>query len=165
EGLEGLPVLVVDDNATNRRILEEMFEGWGMKPVAVDGGPAALRTLKSAARRGRPFRLVILDAHMPGMDGFMIAERIQKERELRGLELIMLTSGGQRGEAARSRQAGISAYLTKPMRRSELLDLIMTVLRTPASAARRARLITRHSMREAKRRLRVLLVEDNPVNR
>jgi two-component system sensor histidine kinase/response regulator len=164
EGLEGLRVLVVDDHATNRRILEEMFEGWRMQPVAVDGGPAALRALKSAARRGQPFRLAILDAHMPGMDGFMLAERIQKDRLLRGVELIMLTSGGQRGEAARSRQAGISAYLTKPMRRSELLDLIMTVL-APKATERPNRLITRHSLREEKRRLRVLLVEDNPVNR
>src|SRR5207249_2937471 len=129
--LRDLPVLVVDDNATNRRILVEMFEGWRMKPVAVDGGEAALRALKDAARRGRSFRLIILDANMPGMDGFTLAERIQREGDVQGLDLIMLTSGGQRGEAARSRQAGISAYITKPTRRSELLDLIMTVLSPP----------------------------------
>jgi len=163
--LRDLPVLVVDDNATNRRILEEMFEGWRMKPVAVDGGEAALMALKNAARGGRPFRLVILDANMPGMDGFTLAERIQGERQLQGLDLIMLTSGGQRGEAARSRQVGISAYLTKPTRRSELLDLIMTVLSPPAPGRRRDRLITRHTLREERRRLRVLLVEDNRVNR
>jgi two-component system, sensor histidine kinase and response regulator len=163
--LQDLRVLVVDDNATNRRILEEMFEGWRMKPVSVDGGEAALRALKSAARRERPFRLVVMDANMPGMDGFTLAERIQRERDLQGLDLIMLTSGGERGEAARSRQAGISAYLTKPTRRSELLDLIMTVLSPRARGARRDRLITRHTLREARRRLRVLLVEDNRVNR
>src|SRR5438093_1681173 len=163
--LRDLPVLVVDDNATNRRILEEMFEGWRMKPVAVDGGEAALMALKNAARGGRPFRLVILDANMPGMDGFTLAERIQGERQLQGLDLIMLTSGGQRGEAARCREVGISAYLTKPTRRSELLDLIMTVLHPPAAGARRSRLITRHTLREEKRRLNILLVEDNPVNR
>jgi PAS domain S-box-containing protein len=163
--LRGLPVLVVDDNATNRRILVEMFSGWRMRPRAVDGGVAAFRALKSAVRRGRPFRVVVLDANMPGMDGFRVAEEIRNDRELRGVELIMLTSGGQRGEAARCRQVGISAYLTKPTRRSELLDLIMTVLKPPAAGRWRDRLITRHSLREERRRLRVLLVEDNPVNR
>ncbi len=163
--LQDLPVLVVDDNATNRRILEEMFEAWRMKPVTVDGGEKVLATLRGAARRGRPFRLVVLDANMPGMDGFAVAERIHRDRDLKGLDLIMLTSGGQRGEAARCREVGISAYLTKPTRRSELLDLIMTVLHPPAAGARRSRLITRHTLREEKRRLRILLVEDNPVNR
>jgi CheY-like chemotaxis protein len=131
----------------------------------VDGGGKALATLRSAARRGTPFRLVILDANMPGMDGFTVAARIQRDRSLQGLDLIMLTSGGRRGEAARCREVGISAYLTKPTRRSELLDLIMTVLHPQAAGTRRSRLITRHTLREEKRRLRILLVEDNPVNR
>jgi len=138
---------------------------WRMKPVMVDGGETAMTTLRQAARRGRPFRIVILDANMPGMDGFTVAERIHGDRDLQGLDLIMLTSGGQRGEAARCREVGISAYLTKPTRRSELLDLIMTVLHPPAAGARRSRLITRHTLREEKRRLSILLVEDNPVNR
>ncbi len=165
EELQNLPVLVVDDNATNRRILEEMFAAWRMKPVTVDSGEKAMATLRSAARRGRPFRIVVLDANMPGMDGFTVAERVHRDRDLQGLDLIMLTSGGQRGEATRCREVGISAYLTKPTRRSELLDLIMTVLHPPAAGARRSRLITRHTLREEKRRLRILLVEDNPVNR
>jgi len=121
--------------------------------------------LRAAARRGNPFRLVVLDANMPGMDGFSVAESIQADASLTGQDLIMLTSGGQRGEAARCRQVGISAYLTKPTRRSELLDVVMTVLHPAIGAGRRGGLITRHSLREERRRLRVLLVEDNPVNR
>jgi len=165
EELEGMRILVVDDNATNRTILEEMFGGWRMKPTSVDGGEAALTALRAAARRGSPFRLVVLDANMPGMDGFTVAETIRADASLTGQDLILLTSGGQRGEAARCRQIGIAAYLTKPTRRSELLDVVMTVLHPPTGAGRRGRLITRHSLREERRRLRVLLVEDNPVNR
>ena len=165
EELKGLRILVVDDNATNRMILEEMFSGWRMRPTSVDGGDTALAALRAAARRGNPFRLVVLDANMPGMDGFSVAESIQADASLTGQDLIMLTSGGQRGEAARCRQVGISAYLTKPTRRSELLDVVMTVLHPAIGAGRRGGLITRHSLREERRRLRVLLVEDNPVNR
>ncbi|MEK7799434.1 MAG: ATP-binding protein, partial [Acidobacteriota bacterium] len=165
EELQGLPVLVVDDNATNRRIMEELFRGWRMKPTVADGGEAALATLKKAARGRQSFRLVILDCNMPGMDGFTVAERIRADPEYAGTDLIMLTSGGQRGEAARCRRAGIGAYLTKPIRRSELLDVVMTLLNPSPSAGRNARLITRHSLREKRRRLRILLVEDNAVNR
>ncbi|OLE66904.1 MAG: hypothetical protein AUG09_05205 [Acidobacteria bacterium 13_1_20CM_2_68_7] len=108
EELRGLRILVVDDNATNRTILEEMFSGWRMRPTSVDGGDTALATLRAAARRGNPFRLVVLDANMPGMDGFSVAEKIQADAALTAQDLIMLTSGGQRGEAARCRQVGIS---------------------------------------------------------
>jgi len=163
--LNGLRVLVVDDNATNRTILEEMFRGWRMTPVSVDRGESAVGALRAAARSGSPFRLVVLDANMPGVDGFEVARRIHDDATLEGLDLIMLTSGGQRGEAARCRRVGIAAYLTKPTRRSELLDVVMTVLQPTRGAAPRGRLITRHSLREERRRLQVLLVEDNPVNR
>ncbi|HEV8701170.1 MAG TPA: response regulator [Candidatus Polarisedimenticolia bacterium] len=165
EELIGLPVLVVDDNATNRRIMDELFRGWRMEPTAAEGGKAALAALKQAARDRRPFRLVVLDCNMPDMDGFAVAESIHADPELAGTGLIMLTSGGQRGEAARCRRAGIAAYLTKPTRRSELLDVVMTVLSPSASAGRNAPLITRHSLREKRHRLRILLVEDNAVNR
>ena len=164
EELMGLPVLVVDDNATNRRIMEELFLGWRMQPMTVDGGRAALAALATAARARRPFRLIILDCNMPDMDGFAVAEAIHANPDLAGLSLIMLTSGGQRGEAARCRKAGIAAYLTKPTRRSELLDVVMTVL-SPSPAGKETPLITRHSLREKRRRLRILLVEDNAVNR
>ncbi len=164
EELRDLRVLLVDDNATNRSILEEMFKGWRMRPEAVAGGQEALDALRIAAGSGHPFRLVIVDANMPGMDGFTFAERV-RERERPFPDLIMLTSGGQRGEAKRCREAGVAAYLTKPTRRSELLDMVMTVLRPSAAGDRRERLLTRHTLREKKRSVRVLLVEDNPVNR
>jgi PAS domain S-box-containing protein len=165
EELLGLPVLLVDDNATNRRIMEELFNGWRMEPTSVDGGQAALAALRKAARGGKPFRLVILDCNMPDMDGFAVAEAIHGDGDLAAVSLVMLTSGGQRGEAARCRKAGIAAYLTKPTRRSELLDVVMTVLNPSSSAGRNAPLITRHSLREKRHRLRILLVEDNAVNR
>src|SRR5207245_2074453 len=148
----------------NRTILEEMFSGWRMKPTSVDGGDTALAVLREAAGHDSPFRLVVLDANMPGMDGFTVAAKIQADTALTGQDVIMLTSGGQRGEAARCRQVGISAYLTKPTRRSELLDVVMTVLHPAAGAGRRGRLITRPSLREERRRLRILVREATPVN-
>ena len=126
--LTGLPVLVVDDNATNRRILQEILTGWGMTPTLVNGGQDALDTLTQAASEGRPFALVLLDAMMPEMDGFMLAERIQDHPELARTVLMMLSSAGQPGDTAHCRELGLSAYLTKPFKQSELLDLIVTTL-------------------------------------
>ena len=126
--LRRLRVLVVDDNATNRRILHEMLTHWRMRPTTVDGGRAALEELERAARVGRPYPLVLLDSQMPEMDGFALAEQIKKRPRLAGASIMMLTSGPRPGDRARCMALGVSAYLTKPVKQSDLLDTIMTAL-------------------------------------
>ncbi len=162
--MHGLPVLVVDDSATNRRILQEMLINWRMKPTLVDGGPAALATLEQARQAGHPFALVLLDGNMPDMDGFALAERFQQNPELVGATLMMLSSADRHEDAAHCRQLGLAAYLTKPVRQSELLGTIMTALaprehlEAPFAAAPADVVVT------ARRRLHLLLAEDNAVN-
>jgi len=161
--LSDLPVLIVDDNATNRRILEEVFTNWRMRPVAVEGGAAALATLEKSMRTDQPFAVVLLDGHMPDMDGFAVAERISEDRRYAGTKLVMLTSAGQPEDVARCRKLGISAYLTKPIKQSELFDVIVSAIGQPvnerASTPKR-----RKRSRPALRKLQVLVAEDNQVN-
>ncbi len=164
--LTGLPVLVIDDNATNRRILEGMLRNWGMRPHGAAGGSAALGELARAAAAGSPYRLVLLDVMMPEVDGFAVAQRIQRQPELAGATILMLSSADRQGDAARCRQLGVSRYLTKPVKQSELLDAILLALSGPASAPRPS--VTapgRHPVAgAAPRGLRVLLAEDNAIN-
>ncbi|HLY62423.1 MAG TPA: response regulator [Terriglobia bacterium] len=162
--LRGLRVLVVDDNATNRRMLEEMLLGWNMKPMLAEGGREALVALRLAKDAGASFPLVLTDRQMPDMDGFTLAERIKDEPALAGATIMMLTSAGQRGDAARCRELGIAAYLTKPIKQSDLLEAISVALGTRFQEADEPVLVTRHSLREARRILRILVAEDNPVN-
>ncbi len=164
--LAGVTALVVDDNTTNRRALSGMLARWGMLPTAVESATEALDALRQARRATQPFRLVLTDAHMPEMDGFGLAEAIQRDPDLAGATIMLLTSGGQRGDAARCRELGVAAYLTKPVGQSELQAAIRTVLGFGAAAAASS-LVTRHSLREAgseSRGLCILLAEDNPVN-
>jgi signal transduction histidine kinase/CheY-like chemotaxis protein len=166
--LQGLPVLVVDDNETNRRILYEMTRGWGMRPCAAESGALALAALETAQQEGDPFRLLLIDGNMPVMDGFELAEKVQR-RVLRNgaaeATVLMLTSGGQPGEANRCRQLGISAYLLKPVLKADLLAAILTALsHPPTETADRPALVTRHTLRESARKLRILVAEDNAVN-
>jgi two-component system, sensor histidine kinase and response regulator len=163
--LKGLPTLVVDDNATNRRLLEELLSNWGMKPAMADGGWTGLETMRQAKAAGKPFPLVLIDALMPDMDGFTLAERIKEDPALSGATIMMLTSGGQRGDAARCRKLGIAAYLHKPLKERDLLQAIMLALSPGRSHARDAELITRHTLRQEQRKLRILLAEDDMVNR
>ena len=158
----GMPVLIADDNATNRRLLQEMLSNWKMRPAVVASGAEALAELQRAAEAGQPYGLAILDVQMPGMDGFTLAERIRKHPEYVAATVMMLTSEGQRGHAARCRELGISGYLMKPVSQSELLDAIMTSLGEPLQQD--APLITRHSLRETRQKLDLLLAEDNAVN-
>jgi signal transduction histidine kinase/CheY-like chemotaxis protein len=162
EQLRNLHALIVDDNFTNRKVLTGMLTRWGMKPTAVEGGRAALQALEVAKSTGRPFPLILLDGQMPEMDGFTLAERIKKDPELVGATIMMLTSAGHLGDAARCRELGISAYLVKPIRQGELLQGICDVLNL--SAQKKAPLVTRHTLGEARNRARVLLAEDNAVN-
>jgi CheY-like chemotaxis protein len=162
--LRDLDALIVDDNATNRMILTGMLAAWGVHATAVDGGSAALEAVEAARRSGRAYRLVLLDACMPDMDGFAVAGLLKRDKTLTGTALMMLTSGGQRGDAGRCRRLGIAAYLTKPISQSELLDAIMTILGKQDERGGEAPLITRHSLREKRPRIRILLAEDNEVN-
>ena len=158
--LQGLPVLVVDDNATNRRILGEMLSRWGMRPTLVESGAAALAALGEARASARPFALVLLDAMMPEMDGFALVDRIQIGD---AAVLMMLSSGDRREDTARCRERGISAFLTKPIRQSMLLDAIVTALEPTLRAPERGSR-TDEPAAPARRGLRLLLAEDNAVN-
>ena len=161
--LRDLHALIVDDNFTNRRVLHGMLSRWGMKPTAVDGGRAALQAIEVAKNAGYPFPLILLDGQMPEMDGFTLAEHIQKDSEAVHATIMMLTSAGHLGDAARCRELGISAYLVKPIRQGELLNAICQTLDgTPNKHPRP--LVTRHTLREEKNRVRILLAEDNVIN-
>jgi PAS domain S-box-containing protein len=158
--LLGLPVLVVDDNATNRRILLEMLTSWKMRPAAAEGGDEALRMLRDARQASRPFQLLVTDGQMPEMDGFMLAEAVRADPALREVPMILLTSAGRQGDGARCRRIGIAGFLTKPVKQSDLLDAMATVLGGGVMGASREGPVRR----TAARRLRILLAEDNAVN-
>ena len=162
--LVGVPVLVVDDNTTNRRILEEMLRGWRMKPTLAENARMALSCLVEGQEHGNFFSLVLTDVNMPEMDGFALVEQIRQNTRMAAASIIMLTSAGQRGDAARCRQLGVAAYLTKPVGQSELFDAIVRVLGSRASETQQGALVTRHSLREGRNGPRVLLAEDNAVN-
>jgi two-component system sensor histidine kinase/response regulator len=162
--LRDIRVLVVDDNATNRHILIKMLQSWHMNPTAVDSGAKAITTLREGKGLGRGFPLILLDAQMPEMDGFALAESIKRSPDWSAATVMMLSSAGQRGDGARCREIGVSAYLTKPVRQTELLDAILTALGTRPAQRLPSSLVTRHSLREDRPRLQILLVEDNAVN-
>ncbi len=161
--LTDLRALVVDDNAVNRRVLKDLLIRWKMRPTVVESGAAALRALEDARASGDPFTLVLLDVHMPEMDGFEVARRIRDELKTVGSTIMMLSSSGQYGESARCRELGIAQHLTKPIEQRELLTAIRRTLANegPARAA------IPHTMMPAQlpdRRLHILLAEDNLVN-
>ena len=168
ESWAGMPVLIVDDNATNRRILTELLRRWNMRPASASSGLEALSMLHRAVGHGDPFALVVTDVHMPDMDGFDLAERIKASPQLIEAVVMMLTSEDQRTDLARCRELGITAYLTKPVRRAELRTAIGIALKDrlkagekPGTAAEMPHDPTRNRVRST---LRILLAEDNPVN-
>jgi two-component system sensor histidine kinase/response regulator len=156
--LAGLRVLAVDDHATNRRLLEDVLAGWHMNATVVESAPLALAELRRAAGAGRPYPLLLLDAHMPDVDGFTLAWQVRQVPALAGTVLVMLTSAGQPDDLTRCRELGISATLIKPIKQSDLLatlldalDLIHRVAPAPVPVA-------------LERPMRILLAEDNVVN-
>jgi PAS domain S-box-containing protein len=164
--LRGLPVLIVDDNFTNRRILTDVLLNWQMKPTAVDSAAAAMEVMNKAADAGQPYPLILLDACMPDTDGFALAGQITAESRFAGVKMIMLTSAGHLGDEEHCRKNGISGYLLKPIRQSVLLDLIMTTLgvetrEEPKAASAPSTLVESGKSLPP---LRILLAEDNPVN-
>jgi two-component system sensor histidine kinase/response regulator len=158
--LEGLPVLVVDDNATNRRIFEKTLEKWKMLPTLVDNGKSAVTAVRNALEQGRPFKLVLLDANMPGMDGFTVAENLKADGGTDAPTVMMLTSSGEPQDSVRCQTLGISSYLIKPVRQAALLDSILTTL--GRNSARRIRQTA--ARKNPSTMLRILLAEDNVVN-
>jgi len=164
EALRDVPILIVDDSATSRVVLEEVVLAWKMKPTLSAGGPEALTLLDRAVLSGTPFALILLDAQMPGMDGYGVAERIHQDARLGKSFIIMLTSAALRGDAARRRELGIKAYLTKPIKRSELFEAIKLALATKATPVGSAPSQTIPALDEKRAVLKILLVEDNRVN-
>ncbi len=162
--LDNVRVLVVDDNATNRQIVETTLSYWRMKPISVPGAADAMRLLEEAKAAGEPFGLMVLDCHMPDIDGFMLMEWVRKTAAFEGLVSVMLTSGGQRGDAARCKELGIAAYLIKPVLQSDLLEALVNVLGSSDAVVQPSELVTQHSLRERRAPLRILLTEDNLVN-
>lgn len=169
--LRGRRILIVDDHATNRRVLEQSLRGQGVMYESAENGDQALERLRNAADQQTLFDVAILDMRMPGMDGLELARRIKADKAISGTRLVLLTSAGRRGDAATAQSAGITAYLTKPIRQSllyECLSLVLGIVPEGGGSLPRPapQIITRHSLSEAQRRSSplVLVVEDNPVN-
>jgi signal transduction histidine kinase/CheY-like chemotaxis protein len=158
--LVGRSVLVADDNATNRRIFQKILEKWQMVPTLVESGPAAIDAVRDAERRGQPFDLVLLDVNMPGMDGFAAAEQLRNQADALPT-VMMVTSSDQFGDAQRCKDAGIAAYLVKPVRQAALRDAVLAALDTSRRPAREEPPAAKTPGGPA---LRILLAEDNAVN-
>jgi len=161
ESLRGMRVLIVDDNATNRRILRGMLGRWELHTTEVAGGPEALQELLAAHAAGHPYQLVLTDMHMPEMDGFSLVENVRKAPGLSTTAIMTLTSAGHRGDAEKCRELGISSYLVKPIRKWELLSAVM---KTCGQAEHSQQSGARPERPEPHSSLRILLAEDNKVN-
>jgi two-component system, sensor histidine kinase and response regulator len=166
--LEGVPILVADDDSMARAILREMLEGWKMRLTLADSGESALAALSEARDAGRAFSIVLLDAHMPDMDGFAAAARVQAEQNLAGVTIMMLGSNQQPCDVARCRSLGINIYVVKPVGQAALLRSIFTAMESLSSSAA-AHAVTPSNLQLAQPNdqpsLRLLLAEDNLVNR
>jgi two-component system sensor histidine kinase/response regulator len=162
--LRDMPVLVADDNASSRGILEEMIENWRMKPVPVADGHAALEELKRACRDKHPYGLVLLDGHMPKPSGFEVAELVKKDHSLKHTPVILLTAAMHHENAQRMRALGRTATVAKPVKQSELWDAIATVLHTGSPTEKIERTAAPKKRRTAGDELHILLAEDNAVN-
>jgi PAS domain S-box-containing protein len=165
--VRGTRILVVDDNATNRLVLKKQLLSWGCRHDEASNGQTALERLRAAVAERAPFRVVILDMQMPGMDGETLGRMIKQDESLRDTLLVMMTSMGKRGDVSRIEKIGFSAYLTKPVKQSQVYDCLATLAgEAMAPETPQARpIITRHTIVEEKRRkMRILLAEDNPTN-
>jgi len=167
EDTRGKRILVVDDNATNRLVLREQLRSWHCHYDEAQGGAVALDKLREAVAEGRPFEIAILDVQMPEMDGETLGRKIKEDPDLEGTILVMLTSVVEPGGAARTKEIGFAAYLTKPVKGSELFDCLTTVVGRKAAGKDTSgeTLVTRHSVAEdQKRKIRILVAEDNMIN-
>jgi signal transduction histidine kinase/CheY-like chemotaxis protein len=166
ESLRGVKVLVVDDNRTNRRILGATLQRWEMLPTSVEDGEQALAELSMALEAGEPYGLILTDMHMPKMDGFTLVERIQQNKNLTAVTIMMLTSGSHKGDLARCRELGLAAYLLKPVRESELREAIVRALGGDGQDSDVAppALSSAQDARDPAAFMRILVAEDNPIN-
>ena len=162
--LQGLPVWVVDDNATNRRILKEILAGWGMNPHLFENGEAVLTALRESRLSGQSVPSIILDVQMPDMSGFTVVEKMRQIPNFTMPKVIMMTSAGIRGDAAKCRELGIAAYLTKPVAKLDLLGAMKNILELVENEQGPPALVTRHSLHEGRASLTILLAEDNRIN-
>jgi two-component system, sensor histidine kinase and response regulator len=162
--LRGLRALIVDDNQTNRRILEKLLASWGMIPVTADGGEAALELMQKAADSGAPFPVVLTDCRMPEMDGFQLVGEIRNTAALATASIMMLTSDDYHHTAARCREMGIGKYLIKPIKQSELFNALCGLLQAPATHGEVAPIKSRQREQGDARALDILLAEDNLIN-
>ena len=157
-------ILIVDDNTTNRDILSIQFNAWGIRSEEASDGPSALRILYDSVEDNDPFQIAVLDMQMPGMDGETLGVIMKSDKKLHDIRLLMMTSLGQRGDSKRMKEIGFSAYLTKPVRQSELFEALAAILALGQKAAGKT-LVTRHSLSEMKlHKFRILLAEDNITN-
>jgi CheY-like chemotaxis protein/HPt (histidine-containing phosphotransfer) domain-containing protein len=164
ESLRELPVLIVDDNSTNRALLSEMLTRWGMSPAAAASADEGWNLVRAAQREGRPFRLVLTDAQMPEVDGFQFALRLKQAAELSGTVILMLSSGNGPADPAQCDESGIAACLTKPVKPSELFDAIRMALGVLPVESEPESVSTEPVAFQRLRSLRILLAEDSPVN-
>ncbi|MGA8596759.1 MAG: response regulator [Bryobacteraceae bacterium] len=167
DAFQGVSILVVDDHAATRRILAETLALWGMRVNLAPDGPAALSAVERAARAGDPFRLILTDAHMPGMDGFTLVRQLRQHRIPADSIIMMLSWSGQKNDANRCREEGLAAHLTKPVRRAELEKAMLRILCEP-SVSKHSNVVSPDaapgSRDTAPGSLRILLAEDNLVN-
>jgi len=161
-GLAGLRMLVVDDNATNRAILVRFLQAWGIRSYAVEGAAQALEAMATGASRGEPFDAALLDLNMPGVNGIELARAIRRDTGLPPVKLVLLTSSALKGEATQAREAGVAAYLTKPVRQASLYDCLATVMGGPSVPPATASHAEGPPLPAGTGR--VLLAEDNLVN-
>ena len=167
--LENLRVLVVDDNATNRQILEKTLAYWHMRPTSVSNAESALILLEQAQDAKTPFALMIVDCQMPGTDGFMLVEQVRESAALECPTTIMLTSGGQSGDSQRCEKLGIVAYLIKPVLQADLLEALLKALGRESHSPKPIGVPARKTFapppsKDQRMPLRILLAEDNQVN-
>ncbi|MFH1950952.1 MAG: response regulator [Pseudomonadota bacterium] len=162
QDLSGMPVLIVDDNYTNRILLQEMITSWGLVPTITANGKEALDCFNKAFGSGTPYRLILLDMQMPELDGFDVAKTIKDAPSGKDVRIILLSSIGERGDSDRCKEIGISGYLPKPIKQSDLLDAIMMTMGLPSEEM--PTVITRHKVYEERERFNILLVEDNLIN-
>ncbi len=173
--LQGIPVLVVDDNATNRRVLHDILSNWHMRPTLCSGGAAGLAAARDAAARGEPFALAIVDYLMPEMDGLTLIEEFRNDPALSSTMIVMLSSAGDREAILRCRELGVVSYVCKPIFQSELLRVLVQAYGQSAAPRSHAAAVPKPSPDDPKsagsvtddcvpRPLRILLAEDNAIN-
>jgi PAS domain S-box-containing protein len=174
--IRGVRILAVDDNVANRLVLAEQLASCGVRHEEAESAAKALTMLREARAAGDPFRIVVTDMQMPGMDGESLGKAIKDDPNLRDTLMVMMTSWGKRGDAQRLQDLGFAAYLAKPIKQSQLYACLATVLGSAvlpvggldedrSGKTSQTALVTRHTIREARRRkIRILLAEDNITN-